>query len=420
MKKTLLSMLLAASCFGVANAQIVTDNNNNVGIHVPSGSSMNSYFSVNSLGTSEATSFMLTNSNLHRVGLYVRRAGSHPKLNMYQVAGQFTTEVFPSQYNIGVHAKASSSTALEAGRTYGVLAFAGNATPGYNYALFGCLNGVNNGAGVYGSSYADDGGLPLDGRYAGFFRGNLRVTENLTASTINATTITATTVTTPSDYRLKENIKSLSDGTLDNIMGMNVVEYNYIAPAEAELCEPDTLDGQSVVPVKAREVKLATPQPKHVGLIAQELQTMYPHLVVENEDGYLGINYMEIIPLLVSAVQELNTKLEHYENAAPRKTPEYRFANDTDLDVVCNILYQNEPNPFSKTTYIKCDISSDVTNAVLYIYNMNGEQIEEYVVTERGKTEVAIDGGMLNPGMYLYALIADGTVVDTKRMILTK
>ncbi|MBO5678883.1 MAG: T9SS type A sorting domain-containing protein [Bacteroidaceae bacterium] len=102
------------------------------------------------------------------------------------------------------------------------------------------------------------------------------------------------------------------------------------------------------------------------------------------------------------------------------KIPSYKLADYSDIDVICNALHQNEPNPFSETTYIKCDISSDVTNAVLYIYNMNGEQIEEYVVTERGKTEVAIDGGMLNPGMYLYALIADGTVVDTKRMILTK
>jgi hypothetical protein len=129
---------------------------------------------------------------------------------------------------------------------------------------------------------------------------------------------------------------------------------------------------------------------------------------------------MEIIPLLVSAVQELNTKLEYYENSVSHKIPSYKLADYSDIDVICNALHQNEPNPFSETTYIKCDISSDVTNAVLYIYNMNGEQIEEYVVTERGKTEVAIDGGMLNPGIYLYALIADGTVVDTKRMILTK
>lgn len=415
MKKTFLSMLMIASCFGVANAQIVTDNNNNVGIHVPSGSSMNSYFSVNSLGTSDATSLIKTNSDIHRVGLYVIRAGDNPKKNMYQVAGQFTTDVFASQFNIGVHARAISNTSLISGRTYGVLAFAGNATPGYNYALFGCLNGVNNGAGVYGSSYADDGGVELDGRYAGYFRGNVKATGTLTVPTINATT-----VTTPSDYRLKENIKSLSNGTLDNIMGMNVVEYNYISQTENNPCEPDTLNGQSITQQKVSEIKSETAQQKHVGLIAQELQTMYPHLVVENEDGYLGINYMEIIPLLVSAVQELNTKLEYYENSVSHKIPSYKLADYSDIDVICNALHQNEPNPFSETTHIKCDISKEVTSAMLYIYNMNGEQIDEYVISERGNTKVCIDGETLKPGMYLYTLITDGTIVDTKRMILTR
>ena len=65
-------------------------------------------------------------------------------------------------------------------------------------------------------------------------------------------------------------------------------------------------------------------------------------------------------------------------------------------------------------------MAEDVAKADLYIYTMNGEQLAEYAVTERGETSVTIDGGSLNAGMYLYALIADGKVVDTKRMILTK
>lgn len=51
---------------------------------------------------------------------------------------------------------------------------------------------------------------------------------------------------------------------------------------------------------------------------------------------------------------------------------------------------------------------------------MNGDQIAEYPIANRGEASITIDGGSLNAGMYLYALIADGKVVDTKRMILTK
>ncbi len=54
-----------------------------------------------------------------------------------------------------------------------------------------------------------------------------------------------------------------------------------------------------------------------------------------------------------------------------------------------------------------------------YIYDMNGLQIENYPITERGNTSLTIDGGTLKTGMYLYSLILDRCVTDTKRMILT-
>ena len=92
----------------------------------------------------------------------------------------------------------------------------------------------------------------------------------------------------------------------------------------------------------------------------------------------------------------------------------------TAIDAIVTALYQNEPNPFSESTVIRCDVAEDVVKADLYIYNMNGEQIAEYSVAERGETSITIDGGSLNAGMYLYALITDGQVIDTKRMILTK
>jgi hypothetical protein len=37
-------------------------------------------------------------------------------------------------------------------------------------------------------------------------------------------------------------------------------------------------------------------QKKHYGLIAQDLQELYPDLVYENDNGYLSINYTGIIP----------------------------------------------------------------------------------------------------------------------------
>ena len=48
------------------------------------------------------------------------------------------------------------------------------------------------------------------------------------------------------------------------------------------------------------------------------------------------------------------------------------------------------------------------------------KQINEMNISERGKVSLTIEGYSLEAGIYLYSLIADGQVIDTKRMILTK
>ena len=54
------------------------------------------------------------------------------------------------------------------------------------------------------------------------------------------------------------------------------------------------------------------------------------------------------------------------------------------------------------------------------IYNLEGKQMKNIHVANRGDVTVKISGNELAAGMYLYSLIADGKVVDTKRMVLTR
>jgi len=46
------------------------------------------------------------------------------------------------------------------------------------------------------------------------------------------------------------------------------------------------------------------------GLIAQEVQKLFPEIVVDRGDGMLGIRYTELIPILVKAYQEQQAELE--------------------------------------------------------------------------------------------------------------
>lgn len=45
------------------------------------------------------------------------------------------------------------------------------------------------------------------------------------------------------------------------------------------------------------------------GLIAQDVQHILPDIVHEDNDGYLNISYMEIIPLLIESIKEIDDKL---------------------------------------------------------------------------------------------------------------
>ena len=314
-----------------------------------------------------------------------------------------------NNHNVGVYGGAWSDTALGSGRAFGVMGIAGGSSSGWNYGISGMLRGSGNGAGVYGSTTWDNG-TNTGGRYAGYFNGPVKVTGTLTAQS----------VVTLSDYRVKNNVKSLSNSSLDNIMSMNVVEYNY----DADLLMP--ADDSDTASVNTRSLQLSKEKSliateKHYGLIAQELQQLYPNLVKESQDGYLTINYIEIIPLLIRSVQELKAEINTLQAGnAPVYKAQGRTTDATKLDAVVTTLYQNDPNPFTESTVIRVDVAEGVTTANLYIYNMNGEQITEYSIIERGATSVTIDGGSLNAGMYLYALIVDGQVIDTKRMILTK
>ncbi|MBR5841225.1 MAG: tail fiber domain-containing protein [Bacteroidaceae bacterium] len=414
MKKRFLSMLLVASCFGVANAQLIVDENGKVGIGVEDDVELNSSLNVNTAGASYTAVHINPNNTTQRTGLYVGRTGLTPS-DGYQVAGHFQIQrVAANKLSIGLLSRATSSTLANVGRSFGIMAYAGNATHGYNYGVFGVLSGTANGAGVYGSTNSEENGTDTGGRYAGFFNGDVHTTGTLTAKEY----------TTLSDYRVKRNIQSVTanNSPLDNLMGMNVVEYNYI-DVEAAIAASEVSDTlQTTRRALSEEAKKELDE-IHYGLIAQELQTIYPNLVKEGRSGYLTINYIEIIPLLISSIQELKTEIDMLKgDSSPVKKSASRSAEneDTDIDAVVNTLYQNEPNPFTVSTVIRCDVADEVAKADLYIYTMNGEQIAEYTVAERGETSVTIDGGSLNAGMYLYALVADGKVIDTKRMILTK
>lgn len=97
----------------------------------------------------------------------------------------------------------------------------------------------------------------------------------------------------PSDRRLKNSIKPITGATaLGLISELNPVQFRYTAEIRKTGLFGDL------------QIRC---QP-HYGFLAQELPTK--NLLLTKSSGELGVNYIEIIPLLVAAIQEQQEQIE--------------------------------------------------------------------------------------------------------------
>ncbi len=225
-----------------------------------------------------------------------------------------------------------------------------------------------------------------------------------------------------SDRRLKKDIQNL-DKTLDKLISLRPVQYKLWSKKEFyEAMGNDSVSGFS------------TENMPQIGLIAQEVQEIFPEVVAKVDSNYLGIKYIEFIPLLIKGIQEqqeeiesLTLKVEQLEidcfNSDNLKSGSLEGSNiNSNLNSNLNNvkLYQNAPNPFSEQTTIRYEIPESIQNARLNICNMNGTLLKTIKLNQIGAGNVVIEANEFVAGMYLYILICDGSVAGTKQMLLTE
>lgn len=109
-----------------------------------------------------------------------------------------------------------------------------------------------------------------------------------------------------SDISVKENITSVS-GSLSKLISLNAISFDY----KKEYFYDS--DFNYNVDTKYLD-KIEKKRKDHVGFSAQEVQQLFPELVEEQEDGILGVKYVELIPHIIEALKEQNTEIEHLKN----------------------------------------------------------------------------------------------------------
>lgn len=436
MKKQILILAMLFMAL-VTKAQLKVDS---LGRTIIGGPVLSNYglLQIEDSSGSSYTSYIKGNSNIVQE-IRCQPSVSNAPQSGYRCGLHILNDYYTTSSNYGIFVRSSNANTNIHATSYGIWVEASAMNSGKSYGVHSKLN-VNSGyTGV--AIYGNDGvsNTTVDGRYAGFFDGNVKV-----SGTINGTVLGS------SDLRLKQDIKSLDqkeNSALDNLNLLTPISFKYNPEkfsgkdvyeeySTEELEEIRKFNPEEYANIIAhgnKEKNVVSPvmEKTHFGLVAQELQNVYPELVYQDDNGYLSVNYIELIPILMQSVKELNAKVE-LQNAVISKLTTANedaqqaksFSNETtsveSLTQGLVSMEQNVPNPFSEKTDIAIYLPESVKTAKLCIYDLNGSQISKQEVAGRGETTMTIHADEMADGMYIYALIADGKVVTTRKMVISK
>ena len=67
------------------------------------------------------------------------------------------------------------------------------------------------------------------------------------------------------------------------------------------------------------EFKADQAKTRKVGVLAQEVQAICPEIVTTDPDGWLGLAYQDVVPLLVAGIRELTVRVQALEGKKTKK-----------------------------------------------------------------------------------------------------
>lgn len=316
-------------------------------------------------------------------------------------------------YNIGGEGVAYSPTTRNTGRAFGLRGVAGNCTSGYNFGVLGALQGSQAGAAVFGTTSGKTLGLRVDGRYAGYFDGNVKVTGSLQGNVVNSAEVNAKSTQT------LRPINSALDGIASANPFMYIVRTQVPGIGTGVVPDSATLTG-TVAPTSDPVVSFGK---SYYALDVNAVKQSFPALIIKDAQGNEYVNYTQLVPILVQAIKELKTELDDLkETVASSGTRKVNAATNiatNTLDEGWGSISQNTPNPFTGQSTVRVSVPDDASDAYIDILTLNGASVKRIPVSN-GLSEVSLSSFEFAPGTYLYTLVVNGKVSETRRMIVNR
>jgi hypothetical protein len=144
----------------------------------------------------------------------------------------------------------------------------------------------------------------------------------------------------------------------------------------------------------------------------------------KDDQSFYGLRYSDFVVPLVKAVQELSKQNDSLRARMDQLEQLLSTGSAAENSSVVSLssakLFQNNPNPVSGSTLINYYVPGNTGTAMLQIADMNGATIKTVTVTGSGHGQLRLQTDQLASGTYTYALIVDGRLIDTKKMVVVK
>jgi hypothetical protein len=208
-------------------------------------------------------------------------------------------------------------------------------------------------------------------------------------------TVRAASYLTSSDARLKTNVKRI-----ENVLNKISLVEGYTFGYNSEKFKDKQFPGGN-----------------RYGFIAQNVQKSFPELVSTDGEGYLAVDYVAMVPILLEAINKLKSKFD-----ALAEQYVMNLVQDEEKNSISQktFLEQNFPNPSKGMSTISYSLPDEISMAKIVVYTLDGFPIKEYQIQNHQVGKVEIQTSELQPGVYLYSLVVNGGAIKTKRLIISK
>jgi len=104
------------------------------------------------------------------------------------------------------------------------------------------------------------------------------------------------------NVRIKKTLRS----------NMLIIDSDAILKSNIECIDPQSIQNLDKLAPKQYNFK-QNPEALHYGFLAQDIASLFPNLVI-NTGSTKAVNYLEIIPILVSKIHDLQNQIDQLKN----------------------------------------------------------------------------------------------------------